>query len=329
MEKQKSYQQGDYNTHIAYNSIRNYRNCCNIYFKDLWCYIIKMRIKSRDKRAGIVWQVLIPLIVLIVVGAILFFFLSAIPWRETVDREACHQSVLLRGNAFLKGEWGAELPLKCKTEEIVIKTDDSLEIKRTIANAMYDCWWMLGEGEVDFFRQDPALQKKSHCVICATIGFDEKTKNSLPKITGMNGYLQTTKVPGEEFTYWQYFVKSENPTILNDFEEDYLDTSKTYAITYSLIEKSTLLNCVAGGGAMVVGAKAGAAIGTVIFPGVGTAIGFVGGMVIGGVGGYIIGDKLTNKISGTPEGYSILFTLVPFESRSISEIGCTSIESIP
>ena len=288
-----------------------------------------MKLKKRNKKAGIIWQVIVPLIILIIVGVIIFFFLGAIPFIKTVDKEACHQSVLLRGNAFLKGEWGAEIPLKCKTEEIIIETKDPSEIKRIISNAMYDCWWMLGEGEVDFFRQDPTLQKKSHCVICATISFDEKVRNSVPKLNGMNDYLQTTEIPGKDFTYWQYFTKSENPTTLDEAEEDYLDTSKTYAITYGLIEKSTLLNCVTGAGAGVAGLKAGMVIGTIILPGFGTAIGGAVGFFAGAIGGYIVGDQLTNKIAGTPEGYSILFTLVPFEAKLLNEVGCTSIESIP
>ena len=100
------------------------------------------------KKGATVQTIIISIIILVTSAAIIFFFLKAFPYKETIDKEACHQSVILRNNALLKGEFGLEIPLNCKTQRIKISSTNEESIKREIADAMYDCWWMLGEGKM-------------------------------------------------------------------------------------------------------------------------------------------------------------------------------------
>lgn len=169
-----------------------------------------------DKRGVTVQSTLIGIIIVILSAAIIFLFLRALPYRETVDKEACHNSVILRSSAILRGESiiPATMPLNCKTQEIVISSGNEEFIKREIANAMYDCWWMLGEGKLDFFPESgwkdwgvPGLgTSKANCMICATIKFEGAAKG---KQIELLNYLEETKIPTKNITYLEYF--SEEP----------------------------------------------------------------------------------------------------------------------
>lgn len=292
-----------------------------------------------NKRGASVQNIIIGIIILLVTAAIIFFFFKALPYKETVDKEACHQSAILRNNMFLKGEFGPQIPLNCKTQEIVISSTSEEEIKREIANAMYDCWWMLGEGKLNFFQRKPTFNDPSYCVICAIISFDENTQKKVPRIEGMTNYLILTKIPQKNITYWDYITSGEAP--LKDVADPVvLETNRKYAIIYSLTEKSTLAGYL-GGGSMgaVIGTLAGAAVGTLVFPGGGTvagvAIGSKIGMVIGGIAGgrsgTFIGEQAGEKLQEVIEksDYLVTFWLIPLEAEAIKNFKCNNIESIP
>lgn len=298
------------------------------------------------KRGAITQQVLIALIILIFVAAVLLLFLRLIPYKAISEKEACHQSAVLRNNFFLKGELGPEVPLRCKTQQIVIKTTDEELIKKEIANAMYDCWWMLGEGKLNFFQRKPTLKDPSYCVICAIISFDENTQKKVPRIEGMTNYLSSTKIPQKNITYWDYITGGEAP-LKNITDPVVIETNRKYAIIYSLTEKSTLAGALIGstGGlalGVATGALAGAAIGTLIFPGLGTLAGLIAGAeamtaitvttaVAGGLGGTYLGSQAGDKLQEVIEknDYFVTFFIMPFDAEAIKNLKCASIESIP
>lgn len=282
-----------------------------------------------NKRGVTVQSMLIGIIIVLLTAAILFFFFRALPYKETVDKEACHQSAILRNNMFLKGEFGPQIPLNCKTQEIKISSTNEGFIKREIANAMYDCWWMLGEGKLNFFKRDPTLKDINYCVICSTIEFSENTQKYFPKIKGLDTYLSSTNIPTKNITYWTYFY-TEAPIVIKDEKEVLsIDTERKYAIIYSHVTRSTLVATGYGAVSAFGLVKAGAAIGTIIAPGVGTVVGGVLGFAIGAVGGFMAGDKIDSYIRQFPGDYYVVFSLVPLEADAIQNFGCQHIESIP
>ncbi|MCL6500499.1 MAG: hypothetical protein K6T16_00495 [Candidatus Pacearchaeota archaeon] len=290
-----------------------------------------------NKKGASVQTIIIGIIILLITAAIIFYFFKALHHKETIDKEACHQSAILRNNALLKGELGPEIPLNCKTLQIKISTADEEFIKREIANQMYDCWWMLGEGKLNFFKRDPSLQYyKSHCVICTIITFDKNVQERLPEIRGMDEFLATNKIPTKNITYWQYFTNTEAPVVARaEQERGAIKTDKTYAIIYVLSERTTLLNSLSGATCALIGAKYGAVAGAAIcsiVPIAGTAAGgLVGGgigAVIGALGCYFAEEKWSNFMDKNP-GYYVGLMFIPSEAEAIKIYGCENIESIP
>ena len=126
-----------------------------------------------NNKRGISGEFLVGVIITLVGAGILFLVFPSIQklFTGTIDAESCHNSVLLRDTAIKKagvigGQLSASLiPLKCKTEEIKITTTDTDKIKNQIANAMYDCWWMLGEGKINFLAS--GWTGKNVCIFCS------------------------------------------------------------------------------------------------------------------------------------------------------------------
>ncbi len=285
------------------------------------------------KKGATVQTIIISIIILVTSAAIIFFFLKAFPYKETIDKEACHQSVILRNNALLKGEFGLEIPLNCKTQRIKISSTNEESIKREIADAMYDCWWMLGEGKLNFFKRDPYLEYyKSHCIFCTIIEFDENVQERLPEIKGMNEYLAETNIPTKNITYWQYFTNSEIPIVTKAEEElGAINTNEKYAVVFVLSERTTLLSSVAGGTCGLIAGAKGAAIGSAIgsvVPVAGTLVGAGIGFVAGAAGCYLLQEKWQNFVNKNPGHYYSLM-LIPLNAKAIKDYGCENIESIP
>ena len=288
--------------------------------------------KVKNKKGALTQTVIISIVIIIFSAAIIFFFFKALPYKELIDKEACHQSVVLRNNAFLRGEniLPELIPLNCKTQEIEISSTNEEFIKREIANAMYDCWWMLGEGKMNFFESE--LTKQSYCVLCSTIKFSESTQEKISKINGFDEYLISTNIPNKNTTYLQYF--SGDPEIAfteeNLITEDgaFIDTSTDYVIVYSVVKRDKLIESFtapAGGLLVGVGAIGGlAAVGITVGTG-GAALIAIGGMAIT----YVLVDRIRDLITENPDEYWIQFNLIPLEASYLRDFGCQNIESIP
>lgn len=171
------------------------------------------------------------------------------------DREACHLSVLARGTLSLSPEEPslapiAEVtPLKCTTDKVCItgnflgeckpefnaerarrvrvNTVDLEEsariIERETANAMYDCWTMMGEGQVDLFapQEDETINfvntlldtdigfktTQPRCVVCSRIAIDTTSvSRDITSLVDVNRYMAQEFVPGQTETYLQKFT---------------------------------------------------------------------------------------------------------------------------
>jgi len=198
-----------------------------------------------NKRGTLVQATLIGIIIILLGAAMIFFFLKAVPFNEQTDIEACHNSVILRNNALLKGEGPTpEIPLNCKTQKVKISTTNSEIIQKEIANQMYTCWWMLGEGKMEFWSESSWKEfglgnVKSACVICSTIEFSDALKRKNLQLD-MASYIENTKVPSRNITYLQYFTEDDDVKFPTDVDATKISTDKDYVVLFMGIEGDEL-----------------------------------------------------------------------------------------
>ncbi len=282
----------------------------------------------RGKR-GLEREQIIKLIVALIIFAILLLFLIKFKGKDIIDKEACHQSVVMRSLPGIGEATKRSYPLRCKTEDVIINTAKENEIKKQIADKMYDCWWMLGEGKANFFFR-PLGPSEVKCLVCYNIKFGDKAKR-FGTISGFPDYLNTKTPKGK--TYMELFGVKDT---LKDPIEQAIDTKKDYAIIFVMSEKRWIEGAAAAASGCIasamIGAKVAAIVGTATAvvpvvaiyaaPAAGTVTFLVGcGLNLWGAMGI---DKLIHG-----EDYIASLQFLPFSPEDIKSIGCESIESIP
>lgn len=280
-------------------------------------------------------KTLVWMIIVLICFAIIVIFIPKLLQKEEIDREACHQSVIIRTLPIVSDIPSAgtktTIPLNCKTEKITINYKDEDEIKERIANAMYDCWYMLGEGELDFFVR-PLGPAQTYCIICSKISFEENIRDKYNKITDFPNYLKDTKISGKDETYSDWFGVDETFSD-NDFENQAIDTKKDYMIIFSMTEKSkfALTGYEATGCLMSLAIAAKVGVATATVPVVGIYLAPFTGITtfVAGCGSSIWGAKGTDKWITGGESYISSLNLIPFDSKGIEKLQCDYIESIP
>ncbi len=160
------------------------------------------------------------------------------------DDEICKLSVLTRATSPKSVQ--AAIPLKCKANKICLTegyfggceeqfageedvkyvhlggdiTNKRRIIEETSADAMYDCWNMMGQGKLDLFanaRTEFGLTRtESTCVICSRVAVDKEVDSKVltdvdanGKVVGgvdINNYIKTKQIPGQSLTYLQAFT---------------------------------------------------------------------------------------------------------------------------
>lgn len=206
-----------------------------------------------EKKGVLSVDFLVGIILLIVGFIIVLIFFFNIGGTRQIDDTVCQESVIYR--ATLPGLTKDFVPLKCQTEKICITSKifqkgDCDEFKgekgvRTVrikkgelgekqiaqlyANEIFDCWSMMGEGSVSLFHSSVAeslgaTEVYSSCVICSRIDFDMnslRAANVDPNNADIRGYMMTNKVPGKDFTYFEYMGLASGKFSV----EDLLDSS--------------------------------------------------------------------------------------------------------
>ncbi|MFA5857057.1 MAG: hypothetical protein WC867_06860 [Candidatus Pacearchaeota archaeon] len=181
-----------------------------------------MKNKYLIKKAQLVSNQLILLIILLVSFVAILSIFFYWNWNAGIDRETCHESVVLRSvynGKFI--ETSDIVPLKCQTEKICItkgnncngivgttkspvtkiqlsrnKALNNDEIKEAIAGALYDCHSMLGEGKLNFMPR--SFWDENYCLICSRFAVDNETNNEIKDISYMElyQYMKSRETPG-------------------------------------------------------------------------------------------------------------------------------------
>lgn len=203
------------------------------------------------KKASLTATQIITIVLLIVGFVIVLFLYWQLSWTGRIDRDACHQSVIMRATLPTFGGVAEFVPLKCKTEKFCIttgffggkcenqfgkervtrvKVKSKTEIEKLISQEMLECWSMMGEGKITVFSQWFAQtyglgRVYPTCVICSRIAFDENVLNEKVKdwkeIDPLY-YMGSHKLPGKDITYYEYLAGEGGKISIN---QESLETS--------------------------------------------------------------------------------------------------------
>jgi hypothetical protein len=331
-------------------------------------------IKNRMERRGELVSSRIVWLILIILGfAVILIFLGMYEWNPVIDKEACHQSVVVRSSFnFGPLEAGKTLPLNCKTENICltlsgegceqypegeevtkIKLDKNPEearrqVEEIIANTLYDCNWMLGEGNLDFMPHE--WSDKDYCLSCARIVLDKEAREEIDNIHygELYTYLERKGTPGgksyleslypgwinarDSRVVFEEMKESRGEEFNIDYEEWELDLGfeEGYVVLSKMMPENTKEQWIRAGSAVGVGVV-GASVIVGTFGGAGpivAAIAFAAAKasVAGGVyyGGYTF-------IYEHPKDdyYWVPPTLYPYDFESLKGLNCYSFEFAP
>jgi hypothetical protein len=250
--------------------------------------------------------------------------------KNDIDR--CRLSASLKATSIDFGSLGTrlsdpvQLNIDCHTKFLTAKKDGFFEddkrfegfnkrefknndlefnTKKAIGNRMAECWYMFGNGKIDYFSK---LSGDSHCIECYEIKFDEEVKEELPAIEDFEDFLVETNY--KDTTYATYLF-NEEVTKLPEFNS--LETGKTYAVTYfrSTASFSDELAKGAFVGGVGGGCILGGSLGSVLGP-----VGTVAGAGVGCAGGLVLGIFSSSDIADTDKTMGV--TLVPLESLGSS-----------
>jgi len=226
----------------------------------------------KKKRGDISTAQIVLFIILILSFVILIYFLVKLNFAGETESQICHTSVVTRSSNFITKQI-VKSPINCKTNYVCLSKDggcekmSSPEIKKVgtkeevyqvLAEQGADCWWMFGEGKLDYVGTELRYEitgpkPKLYCSICSQIAFDDslydmfKTDLGIPDLpesqwpsliakNDFYNYLANTKVPGKEITYLEYFTGLRNSEIIsetlesNNYDFGYIDVKKQQLI---------------------------------------------------------------------------------------------------
>ena len=268
---------------------------------------------KNSKKGELTTQQIVLLIILLVGFIVVLYFLFRLNLGKESDIEVCHNSVIMRGSSVVPTD---AIPLKCSRSYICITKDGSCEkmtkpeikkvkteeeIYEVLAEEMANCWWMFGEGKVNYVGKD--FKENLYCSICSQISFD----NSLEEIEGMNGeisqqkfysFLEKKQMQEKGQSYLYYLTGYSN---MNSFQSyvstngiDFrnLDLNKQYFILTGITSEVGVWKW-AGIGAAGLGLIAapftgGASLGI-------SALIIGGSVTAGGIGGYFVGTAVKGE----------------------------------
>lgn len=204
-----------------------------------------MKIKNKKGKVELDYIIKISLLVVgfIIIVAFLVFKLNL--GRES-DKEICYNSVVLSSTPGVK--FVTELDCKtnylcisggrkCKdinpTSTVKVNPNNKEEIIEAIADEMVDCWWMFGEGELNYLKiSNKKIWGKNSCAICAIVRFDEKILNKGYKINYREFYdYLSENNKDKDMSYFAYlYYYSDFDEFISKGGSSYIDIDNNYIL---------------------------------------------------------------------------------------------------
>jgi len=288
----------------------------------------------KNKNGELTTQQIVMLIILITSFAVILFLLFRLNLGKTTDRELCYNSVVMKGNSALPGD---TIPLNCRTSYLCITKDGSCEkmtkpeikkvenendVYEALADEMADCWWMFGEGKVNYVEKE--LLSSLYCSICSQIAFDDSVQEIIGKEIDEKdfyNYLADEKISGKDISYSEYLLG------IREFKDIEESLSKKN-INFGKINLDNQQYIVMGITSEISTLKwigVGTVGGLILAPflGVGTVVGAII-VVAGGVGGNFVGMT----VEGLSGNDYLSPSIIEVNSDEFKSLDCKSVTTL-
>jgi hypothetical protein len=295
---------------------------------------------NKKKKGEMTTEQIVLLIILIVSFVIILFFLLRLNLGKTTDEETCHNSVATRGAGVLPKE---SVPLNCKTQYVCITQDGSCEamtspqiekaktkseVYSLLANLMADCWWMFGEGKLNYVKDQ--LTGNLYCSICSQIAFDNSIdffENNQIDEKEFYTYLSEKNTSSGEMSYLYYLTELND---VSGVEQALKESSKNFGkisldkqqyIVMGIINQVGVVTWVGTGIAVGAGIAIAIVTGGASIP---ATVAILGGATIGGTAGYFAGTTIKGE-----SGQEFLTpTIVEANSEKFKALKCSAIKTL-
>jgi hypothetical protein len=303
------------------------------------------------KRGELSSQQIVTIVILILAFSIILFFFANLGLKEEVTKETCRNSVSLRGTSL-----GKNVILNCKTQDVClsaggdcakagknsvkIKINNEEELKEELANLMYECWYQMGEGKVDYLPANFG-SKKNYCALCNRIYLDNKLSNekySSISVKEFYTYLADKKTPDGTQTLLNYFygvnsVDSAFESMKGSFDIDKakfeFGSKEGYALITSLAKNGYGETLISG-----IGTYAGVTLVAVSLASFGTggivlATAYSAGTVISGTGFASIASGIAFWKTGPGDTIAMPPSFYEYKEEDLKKIGCYEFSTLP
>ncbi len=210
--------------------------------------ILKSR-REKSRKGELTTQQIVTIIIIIASFVILLYFLFRINPAETSSKQICYNSVVLMD----KGS-GLVGSLDCKTNYLCLSGGGSCAdfsptvtasvdpskkegVLKTIADEMSDCWWMFGEGKINYGTVEGTTIKYA---LCSIMEFDKKVQEKTPEISYSELYEymkthQSSHATSQSYLQYLYGVNDVSALIVQSqfyiiIAKDKIDTKQKYSI---------------------------------------------------------------------------------------------------
>ncbi|VVB83468.1 Uncharacterised protein [uncultured archaeon] len=298
---------------------------------------------AKNHRGDITTEQIVLIIILIVSFAVILFFLFRLNLGKTTEQQNCHNSVVTRGSGVVPKE---SIPLNCKTQYACLTKDGTCktmpnaqiqkvktatDVYQFLAEQMADCWWMFGEGKLNYLGED--FGAHLYCSICSQVSFDksvqniEEFKNGEIDENQFYNYLSATKLPGKDTSYLDYMIGVKSSGAITEalasnsknFGKIYLN--KDYYVMTGMFNEVGVLTWIAGGVAVGTGIALAAITGGASIP---ATVAILGGIGVGGTAGYFVGTTVKGA-----SGHDYLSpTIVEATPTLLNDLKCEQIKSL-
>ena len=188
-------------------------------------------VRIKNKNAEITTQQIVILIILVTSFVIILFFIFKLNLGSESQKDICHNSVVLKGKSIVVSE-----ALDCRTnylcisgggkceginptETVKVNPNNKGEIMKAIASEMADCWWMFGEGKLDYLSiGDKNALSETSCAICSIVKFDKNGELLTSSYYGYNDNDEALSI---------YLTQNNDVLLAGKTKSDNLPTTQT------------------------------------------------------------------------------------------------------